>query len=276
MSNPLITILLPTYNGSRFITGSVESVLQQTFQDWELLVIDDGSIDDTREIVKEYERKDKRIRLIKNPVNLGIQKTLNKGLLEARGEYIARIDDDDRWVDKKKLEAQIMFFRNYPEYVLVGTGVIVIDEKGRELFRFLNPQTDKEIRNIILSKNCFTHSSVVFKKDIALEYGGYNESEDVRHAEDYDLWLAMGTKGEFYNIAEYSVVFTLRPGNISSQNKIVQFKNDIVIARKWRRHYPHYCKAVMRNYVRLFFYGFFRVIPLVGIKNRILRWYKNS
>src|SRR3989344_3196134 len=103
MKRPGISVLLPTYNGGRFITKAIESVLKQSFGDFELIVIDDGSSDYTPKIVEEFARKDSRIIFVKNKENLGIQKTLNRGLSLAKGIYIARIDDDDEWADKNKL-----------------------------------------------------------------------------------------------------------------------------------------------------------------------------
>ncbi len=276
MKNPEVSIILPTHNGARFVEGAIESVLRQTYKDWELIVIDDGSSDNTEEIVERCQGGDDRIRLVKNPTNLGIQKTLNKGLRKARGKYIARIDDDDRWIDKYKLERQIEFLSKHPDYVLVGTGVIVVDERGRELFRFLNVAEDSNIRTTILSRNCFTHSSVVFRKDAVLERGGYDESEAVRHVEDYDLWLALGSRGKFSNLPRYGIAFTLRPDNISSRNKAKQFRKDIHVAHTWRHHYKNYPTAQLRNCARLILYGFFRMIPLTKLKNKILRRYKES
>ena len=227
MNTLKVSIILPTYNGSRFIQRSIESILLQSFADFELLVIDDGSTDSTAEIIQEATRSDSRIVYLKNEKNLGIQKTLNKGLRAAKNEYIARIDDDDLWVDEDKLKKQVEFLDTHPDYVLVGTGVIIQNEEGAELFSFLNPQTDEEIRKKILGKNCFTHSSVMFRKSAAIKFGGYDESQETRHIEDYDLWLKLGTIGKIANLPCYSVRFTLRPGNISSKNKIVQFRKDL-------------------------------------------------
>ena len=103
---PKISILLPVYNGARFLKGAVGSVLRQNFNDWELLILDDGSSDKTPAIAREYVAADKRIRYEPNPKNIGIQKTLNRGLALAHGEYIARIDDDD-WLGGRLAEAQL-------------------------------------------------------------------------------------------------------------------------------------------------------------------------
>ena len=145
-NNPRISIILPTYNGAKYIRKAIESVISQNFFDWELMIINDGSTDNTEEIIEEYKSKDNRIVYIKNDSNLGIQKTFNKGLGEAKREYVARIDDDDEWIDKDKLTNQVEFLDNNQDYVLVGTGVIIVDVSDKEVVKYLVPTRDNEIR----------------------------------------------------------------------------------------------------------------------------------
>jgi len=273
INNIKISIILPTFNGGKYIKIAIESIMSQSFSEWELLVIDDGSTDNTKDIVTEYINKDERISYIKNEVNLGIQKTLNKGLKESKGEYIARIDDDDEWIDKDKLQKQFEFLGSNPNYILVGTGVIVINEKGDELFRYLLPETDKEIRNKILSKNCFVHSSVLFKKNVSLNFNGYSEEEIVRHIEDYDLWLKLGTIGKFANLPIYAVKFTQREGSISSRNKLNQFNKNIILIKNYKNKYPYYLGSLFFCYIRIYAYFIISNIPSF-LKNKIIKIYK--
>ncbi len=270
----LVSIILPTYNGEKYIKRAIESVLSQTFSNWELLVIDDGSIDNTKSIVRVY--NDKRIIYLKNEVNLGIQKTLNKGIREAKGEYIARIDDDDIWCDKDKLQKQVEFLEMNTDHILVGTGVIVVDEKNKELLRYVVPQSDTEIRSKILGKNCFVHSSVLFSKDAALKFGGYDESQNTRHLEDYDLWLKLGTIGMFHNLPIYAVRFTQREGSLSSLNKKEQFKKNLQLVHKFKNKYPNYLGALIRSYARIIIYGFILKSPIKFSLNRLIKFYKEN
>jgi glycosyltransferase involved in cell wall biosynthesis len=272
----IVSIILPTYNGEKYIKRAIESIIAQSFSRWELLVIDDGSVDNTKDIIVEYSSKDNRIIYLKNEVNLGIQKTLNKGLREAKGEYIARIDDDDEWIDTDKLKKQVEFLNNNPDHVLVGTGVIVIDESGLELFRYLLPEKDKNIKKKILGKNCFVHSSVMFRKDLALSLGGYSEDTAVKHIEDYDLWLKLGTVGKLANLSIYAVKFTLRGGSISSVNKIEQFKKNINLANKYKNKYPNYFGALFRSYIRIVVYGFILKSPIRFSLNKLTKFYKEN
>lgn len=276
MKIPLVSIILPVYNGANRIKEAIKSVIGQTYTNWELLVVDDGSQDNTGKIVEDFIKNNQRIKYVKNELNFGIQKTLNRGLKESKGQYIARIDDDDIWIDIDKLSKQVEFLDNNPDYVLTGTGVIVVNEKGNELFRYLLPETDIKIRNNILSKNCFAHSSVVFKKDMALSFKGYDESVNTRHIEDYDLWLKLGSIGKFVNLPIYAVKFTCRDQSISSKNKQEQFKKNITIIKKYKNKYPNYFRAVSMSYLRLIIYRFILKLLIRFSLNKITKLYKNN
>ncbi|MDQ5981776.1 MAG: hypothetical protein QG570_533 [Patescibacteria group bacterium] len=273
----LISIILPTYNGSKWIINAVESVIAQSYTDWELLVLDDGSNDSTELIVSQIAQNDPRVRYLKNEENLGIQKTLNKGINESKGEYIARIDDDDRWTDINKLKNQVAFLEENKDYVLIGTGAILIDEEGKELSKFLMPQKDKDIRRKILSKNCFIHSSVLFRKEVALIVGGYDESGDTRHVEDYDLWLNLGTKGKFANLGSYSVSLMQREGTISNSNRINQAKRVLVLIRKFKNIYLNFRIGYSVSVARLVFFSLQKVTPFSNkLLYKIKTVYKKS
>ena len=189
---PIVSIILPSYKKAQYISHAIESILGQSFSDWELIVIDDGLAFDTRQLIAGYAQKDKRIIVISNPKNLGIQKSLNKGLAMAKGKYIARIDDDDQWIDGDKLKKQVAFLDADEDYVLVGTNAVICDENLIDLQTYSMPGSDLEIRNRILFKNCFLHSSVMIRKSVLDKIGGYVESKKVRNVEDYDLWLRIG------------------------------------------------------------------------------------
>jgi len=271
-----VSIVMPTFNGGKYIKRAIESVISQNFSDWKLLVINDGSKDDTESIAKEYVGKDDRIIYLKNEVNLGIQKTLNKGLRETKGKYIARIDDDDEWIDKDKLKKQFEFLEKNPDYVLVGTGVVVVDENRKELFRYLLPSEDTKIRNNILSKNRFAHSSVLFDKNKALEFGGYSEDKNIKHLEDYDLWLKMGTVGKFANINEYAIRFMARSDSLTSSNRVVQAKRALVEMTKFKNKYPKFLKGYVIGTTRLFFFYLNSIVPInEKIVRKIFSFYKN-
>lgn len=276
MNEPRVSIILPTYNGARFIEKSIESVLAQSFKEWELLVIDDGSSDGTAEVVNKLRERDERVHYMRNQENMGIQKTLNRGLTEARGELIARIDDDDTWIDGEKLARQVKFLDENPEYGLVGCGVVVMDENYKELFRYLHPETNEEIKKKLLFKNVFTHSAVLFRKGIVMECGGYGEGEDSKHIEDYALWLDVGRKCKLANLPIFAIGFMLREGTISASNKPEQLRKLIALIKRHKRDYPGYWGALAVAYLRVTLYKLYKILPFKRLKIKLFQIYKSS
>lgn len=272
--NKKVSIILPTHNGAKTIEKSIRSVINQSFTDWELLIIDDGSTDNVKSILIPFIKEESRISYIKNESNLGIQKSLNLALSFAKGEYVARIDDDDEWIDKDKLKKQIDFLDSNQDYILIGTGAHVVNETGDVVCEYWMPEKDEEIRKKILFKNCFIHSSVVFRKEAVLDVGGYDESESNKHVEDYHLWLLLGQKGKIKNFNDLMINFKVSPGSISSNNKLDQLKKDISLIKLYRDLYPNYKKALFFRYLIVFFYKIFSILPS-SFQDLLIRKYKS-
>lgn len=256
--NSKVTIILSAYNGAQWIKKSIESALQQTFTDFQLMVINDCSIDNTEDVVLGMMKEDPRIIYLRNDQNLGLAKTLNVGLGLASGRYIARLDQDDEWIDVDKLKKQVAFLDAHPQYVMVGTGAVVVDEKGKEITRYLMPKTDSKIRRKILRMNCFIHTSVVFRKDAVKNLGGYRSH---KMSEDHDLWLRLGRVGKFANMPEYSVRYLLGLSGLNSQNRILRLKQNMLFAREHKDFYPNYLQAVILGWAKLIFLPVFSVLP---------------
>jgi glycosyltransferase EpsE len=144
-SDPVVSIVIPTYNRVSMLEKAIESVFAQSFKDWELIIIDDASTDETEKRMTDLDAKEEAVKYMRIPrINdKGISEYLNIGLRNASGKYIARIDDDDYWCHNDKLKMQVEFLDNNPEYVVVGGGVILVDEKGDELFRYLKKESDE-------------------------------------------------------------------------------------------------------------------------------------
>lgn len=252
MNNPKVSTVLPTYNRCKFIEQSILSVLNQTFQDLEIIVVDDGSEDNTESVVKSI--KDNRIKYIKNEENTGVTKSLNRGIREASGEYIARIDDQDEWIDKRKLEKQVDFLDSDKDNVLIGTGAVVSNVSGSEVFRYLKPVKDQDIRSNMLLKNCFIHPSVVFSKKAFLKVGGYNNK--IKVGQDYDLWLRLGKVGKMANLPDYSINYVSDDQSVSNKRKVEQIKQNFSLIKRHKEDYPNYGIALVRNLSRLIIYGY--------------------
>lgn len=268
-----VSVIMPTFNGRDYIRETIDSVLRQSFEDVEFLIVNDASTNsDTEKIILEYQNKDPRIVYLKNETNLKTSKSINRALKQAKGDYIARIDDDDLWLDKDKLKKQVEFLDKNPEYVLAGTGVVVINENGKKLFRYLHPEKDKDIRKKILTRNCFATASVLFRKDKALELGGYDEYF-VYFAEDYNFWMQLGLIGKFYNIPEYSTAIRQHSKSVFARVRKITFWTDLKIIWKYKSKYPGFWKAFPLGILR----WLSALIPIPRpIFNFIYRIYKNQ
>lgn len=270
MSIPFITIILPAYNGANSIKKAINSVLAQSYTDWELLVINDDSSDNTEDIVLDFLERDNRIKYLKNEHNLGVQKTRNLALEIAQNEYVAEIDQDDEWLDKDKLKKQVEFLENNQDYVLVGTGVIVVNEEGIEIARYLMPETDVEIRAKILRANCFIHSSVMYRTKKVKDIGGYTVE---KMSEDHDLWLRLGRVGKFMNFQEYSVQYCFSPKGYNSQDKFLRLKQNLLFIKEHKDFYQNSLSAFMLGWIKILFYPIFNLLP-VRLKGIFLKLHK--
>jgi glycosyltransferase involved in cell wall biosynthesis len=241
-----ISIILPTYNRVALLQRAVASVRSQSFENFELIVINDASSDGTKQFLDDLAKQDTRIRPIHNLKNNypDISKNLNEGLGVARGKYIARIDDDDYWCDDDKLKKQMDFLETHPDYVVIGGGTMVIDDDDKERFRYFKLETDEAIRKKALFANPFTHSTVMFRRDVAQAVGGYG---DFKNAEDWDLWLKMGTKGKFYNFQEYFVRYLMNDNSKTVLFKRSQSGEILAILRSHHNEYPNFFSAYMLN-----------------------------
>lgn len=245
---PKVSINMITYNRAKFLSEAIESVLLQSFQDWELIIVDDNSIDNTEELIKKYQKNDERIKYFKNEVNLGIVKSRNKALENSQGKHIAVLDSDDVWCDEDKLNKQSEILEN-EDYVLVGGGVIEIDQNGVEKRRYLNSENNEEIKKKFLYRNPFAHSSVMFKKSLALEFGGYNQ--DFMIGEDYNLFLRLGLKNKILNLGEYIVKYRVHSQNECSKKKLESLKCNLKIIKQYKGKYPNFYLAYLRRLLRL-------------------------
>jgi glycosyltransferase involved in cell wall biosynthesis len=219
---PRVSVLMSVYNGERFLINSVESILEQTFPDFEFLIIDDGSTDSTWEILEKYADKEARIILVRNEKNIGLTRSLNKGLALARGEYLARQDADDISLPQR-LEMQVKFLDAHPEVSLVGTGMEIIDENGK-ILALHQPPTDHEsiAAELLIKNNSVGHSTVMARLDILKELRGYNER--LPYAQDYDLWWRLCRKRKIANLPEILVKWRDTPGNISRAHRADQLE----------------------------------------------------
>lgn len=217
MKNPKVTVLMSVYNGEKYLQEAIDSILVQTFIDFEFLIINDGSTDKTEEILKSY--NDPRIKIINNEKNIGLTKSLNKGLRLAKGEYIARQDADDISCDNR-LERQIKLLDEKLDIAIVGTNYFRINEKGDIIQEIKRQEKDKNIKKYLLNGNQLGHGTIMFRKSCIEKVGFYRE--EFKFAQDYDFVLHFSEKYKLANIPETLYKWRINSNSVSVSRKIIQ------------------------------------------------------
>ncbi len=202
-----ISVIMSVYNGGTYLREAIESILNQTFTDFEFIIVNDASTDNSLETIQGYQ--DERISLINNEANIGLTKALNKAMIQARGEFLARQDADDISLPNR-FEEQIKYLGKYPEVGLLGTSIYEIDESGNVIGK--NIALAKPGIKDLLKSNKFSHGSVMFRNNIIDKLGGYNEL--LKSSQDHELWLRIAYHYEVRNLP--GIFYKLR----SHSNKV--------------------------------------------------------
>lgn len=214
---PEVSILMPCYNASNYLSEAIGSILNQTYSDFELILINDGSTDNTELIVSSF--NDNRIKYINNTNNLGLINSLNIGINASRGLFIARMDADDI-AHPKRLEIQVKFLKENPYYSIVGSYANIINSVGKRKCRKLKlPVQNKEIKAELFFQNSFVHPSILMKADVLKKF---NYSLDFPIAEDYFLWVKILENHNAYNLPFFLLDYRIHKNNTSSKNIIIQ------------------------------------------------------
>jgi glycosyltransferase involved in cell wall biosynthesis len=220
-SNPVVSVVTAAYNVlPRDLHRSIRSILSQTYKDFELIIVDDASTDDTLKFVEAYAEKDDRVVVIRNKKNLGAGSSRNVGVGQARGEYIAIMDSDD-FAHPRRLYEQISFLHNNPSVGLLGTAYQTISESGRKIQTVPRFETDTLIRWEMLLNSPFIHSSVMYKRELFLQMGGYSEKFPVSH--DYDLFLRLSEITKMACLNRVLTYFQINSKGLSKTRKEIQF-----------------------------------------------------
>jgi glycosyltransferase involved in cell wall biosynthesis len=218
--DPKVSVVMPVFNGERYLRSSIESILFQTLSDFEFIIIDDGSTDDSPAILDEY--SDSRIVVVKNQSNEGIVFSLNRGLERARGKYIARHDADDIALPER-LRAQLSFLDSHGDIDVLGTHTYLIDESGEVLQDSSSlPPSDPSIACwLTYFGSQLAHPTVVMRREVYEKLGGYDER--FRHAEDYEYWLRVCfSGGRIANLPERHAKQRVHNGRVSKVYSSIQ------------------------------------------------------
>ncbi len=205
-----VSVIMPVYNGAQYLREAIKSILNQTFHDFEFIIINDGSTDASQEIIDSF--NDSRLVVIQQK-NMGLTKSLNKGLKIASGEYIARQDADDISFPDR-FEKQVAYLDAHPEVAVLGGAIIRIDEKGNPLNKFVFPQSHEKItKKLYENGNQIVHSTVMFRKQQINSLGNYNEIFE--KSQDYELWLRVSHKSRLHNLSDVLAYYRFSLGSVT-------------------------------------------------------------
>ncbi len=213
-SHPKVSIIMSVYNGELYLRQAIESVLSQTFADFEFIIVDDGSTDGSNTILMSY--KDDRIRLFHN-ANQGQLKSLNEAIGHSVGEYIAILDADDI-SHPERFEKQVDILDLDQSLAMCGSFADFIDKDGKHIGQYQVPISSKEIRREVFFHCPFIHSSMMIRREILDQVGYYNESFSPAH--DYELWTRIIYKFATYNIPEYLISYRIHSGQTTTKSRM--------------------------------------------------------
>ena len=204
---PRVSVIMPVYNGARFIKDSILSILNQTYTDWELIIVNDGSTDKTADIIDKYARSEPRIRVFHLDKNQGVSAASNFAVEQSTGEYITRLDSDDI-AFPERLQVQVDFMDNHPDIDLAGSYFKAFHPGGTE-FDVVIPTDSATLAKLLPTQNQLGHSTVMMRRAIFDKVGGYDTTFTL--AEDYEFYLRVLEHGKIANIPQFLVFYRMHP-----------------------------------------------------------------
>jgi len=245
MSVPTVTVQTAVYNAERWIQGALDSILNQTYDDFEYIVVNDGSTDNTERILKRYAEVDERIRVVNQP-NLGAPRAHNRAIELSRGRFIAILDADDLALSRR-LEYQVQFLESRPEYGMVGGSEIAVHVDSGKVWLVRHPSTDADLRRSWVWRQKFAHSAVMMRKEILCQTGLYNERLKIGH--DPDLWARIAAKFPVANLQDPVVVRRHHSGSLSksmaTRRLLVQLELNAKAVRRLSLPFFHYLAVIV-------------------------------
>lgn len=248
-----VSVLFPVYNAERYVAESLYSILAQTYPDFEVIAVNDGSSDNSLAVLQAIAKTDSRVKVI-DQANQGLVKTLNHAASLARGRYLARMDSDDVSLPDR-FQLQVELLESNPELVLVAGCFEVMDHEGEYIYREIVPSRDHDLKRALYVRNPIAHGSVMFRRDAFEQLGGY--SANCGPTEDYELWSRMAALGEFAAIDRTIFRWRVNPGGITStKQKLVERHMNQNIDAYWITHPPQVLsarelRASGRSYMKL-------------------------
>ncbi len=227
-SAPVVSVVMPVFNGSEYLSLAVESILAQSFSDLEFLIVDDGSTDDSLEILRRYESQDSRIKIISRE-NTGMPRALNEGISLARGPFVARMDADDI-AEPSRILKQVHYLQGHRECVAVGSALVFIDPDGEILAEQKTPESHEELlERLWQGDSALPHPTAMIRRDVLSAVGGYREAFAI--AQDLDLWLRLSEIGRLANLPQALLRYRLHAASLTSTRRAQQLAEAEQIVR---------------------------------------------
>ena len=224
---PKVSIVMAVYNGKKYLREAIDSILGQSFQDFEFIIVDDASVDGSVDVIKGYQ--DPRIKLIINEENMRLPRSLNRGMSYASGEYIARMDADDISMPDR-IEKQVLFMDAHPDVAASSGNYIVIDETGKQHY-LEKVRRGKQLERYVLFPSPLVHPAAIFRRSLLNE--GYWYDEKYSSSQDYDLWLRIHEKYSIDNINETLLQYRIHGSSTSLTKREQQLQNACEIFNKF-------------------------------------------
>ena len=225
MTDPKLSVVMSCYNAQGTVQKAIDSIVNQSFTEFEFIIIDDASSDNTLEILSQYQKQDKRITILTNESNQGLSYSLNRGIQQARTPIIARMDADDISYSSR-LQFQYDFMQDHPEVDILGTAVRYVDKSQKPVKTVSLPSEDRDIKKRVFRKTLVFHPTVMIRKEVYEQHGYYDP--DLRWAEDADLWYRLYDKVIFHNLPDVLLDYTIKSKinhKILTNNLKVKWKN---------------------------------------------------
>lgn len=261
-----ISVLMPVYNSQKYLGLAIDSILNQTFKDFQFIIVDDGSTDKTWQIIKTYSQKDNRIVALRNPINLNTSSALNKGLAKVKGKYVVRMDADD-WSYPDRLESQYKYMESHPKVGVSGGAVEVCNEKLQRINKRNYPLTDVDVRKIIFHYSPFAHPATIWRTNIIKKVNGYNEN--IPYSQDAEVYFKVGQFSKFGNIKK--TVIKLRMHDKSSSFSKDRLQEIFAIYARIKALLEYNYKASFSDKIWILL----RIIIMFTIPPRIKFWLFN-
>lgn len=243
---PMISVIMPAYNADKYIAQAIESVLDQTYKQFELIIINDCSTDNTGKIISSYKKKDNRIVVITNKKNLKLARSLNKGISIAKGKYIARMDADD-WSYPDRFNKQTLFMEKHPQVGILGGKMNVCDEHLKIINSRSYSLSDKEIRKKIFFYSPFSHPLIMIRKKILDKVGLYDNL--FNPAEDYELYFRIGQRAKFANLNDVLLKYRVVSKSMTNSGTKNMELTTLRIRNKYFKQYHASAFACIYNFL---------------------------